>query len=1545
MNKTKIMRHVFKWLGIAVATPIVLFLLLAIALYIPAVQNFLVQKTTERLSQETGLSISIERVRLAFPLDLAVHGVQALDGRDTLVAARSLRLDVAFWPLFEGRADIEGVGLYDAQVNTKSYLPDLHIRGRVGELSAASHGVEWNKGRVLLDHATLADADLHIALSDTAAPDTTAETPLAWVIDVPKVDIRRSTVRLSLPGDSLHVAATLGKAALRDGRFDLGAPHYALRSLSIKDGFIDYVAGKPQTILSAIDLPKGIQTPSVKGWENAQHFDMNHITLSDLTALVDTFSYDAKGVLRMGIRGISFRERCGLAVHRIAGSVYMDSALLSLPSFLLRTEHSTLDASVHLPWKAMSEGKGGNLRLQLKGKVGHEDVLTLASGFVEPQYAAAYPHQPLTLDADIHGNIDHLVMDRVRCSLPGIIDFSAKGYVAEALQDHRRGSLRFSLATGDLSFVRALLPADVRSTIGLPKMKAEGNLAFSPQSYQTDMQAVCGKGSMSLRGELKPQNEAYKLSATSRAFPLGAFLPSAGMGNFSGKLNARGQGFDFLNGRARLQAEASVEAFGLAGYELGGLDLKALLNGQQARAIFSADNTLVQGEGTLEAQLGDSLTAVLKASLPMLALQPLTGMTDSLTLGADIDITASADKHFTTYGARGSIANVRFLTPRKSIPAKDVFFAFGVALQHLSADIAAGDLNLQMSADESITSLTRHATQFMALLEKQWASYSIDQNALKAELPDLRFRMTSAGDNPLANILRYKGITFDQADVRLHTAAATGIDGHLRMRALNTGSLQLDSIGLNLLQDTAGVKMKGRVHNYTKRNPHKFDAGIDAYLLQAGAGAELTFRDAAGEVGVQLGVRGEIQNGGLNISLYPEHPIIAYRGFTVNKDNYIFINQEKLIRANVDLLADDGTGLKVYGEPADSANDITLSINRVNLGELSTVLPYLPPMSGSLSGDFHLTDKDDVLSAMATIQADNFAYDGTQLGNVGVEAIYLPMSDTEHHANAYVSYEGQEVLECEGTYFTDGSEAFEGTARLHSFPLPMLNSFMSGTEIALKGFAAGEMEVRGTLDRPIMNGQLDFDTAHIYSDAYGFDFRLDERPVPISGSRMKFQDFGLYSTGKEPLVLNGTLDMSDFGAIALDMQMKARNYELINTRRKAQSLIFGKVYVDFDGTLTGTLNNMFVRGKLDVLDRTDMTYILKDSPLSVDERLNDLVQFVSFEDSTIVEEAAAPTSTLDMTLGVSVSDAAQFHCDLSADGESYVDIEGGGDLTLRMTQQGEMRLTGRFTTHSGEMKYALPIIPLKTFKLEPGSYVEFTGEPMNPTLNITAKERVKAVVTENDRQRSVAFDVGVAITKPLDEMGLEFLIEAPEDLSIQNQIAAMSAEQRSKAAVTMLATGMYLTDENMMSGGFKANNALNAFLQSEIQNIAGSALRTIDINLGVESGTSSVGTGTTDYSFQFAKRFWNNRISVIVGGKVSTGADAENSAASIIDNVSVEYRLDKSSTRYVRVFYDRDTQDPLEGQLTKTGAGLVLRKKTNRLGELFIFRQKKDKAQ
>ena len=61
-----------------------------------------------------------------------------------------------------------------------------------------------------------------------------------------------------------------------------------------------------------------------------------------------------------------------------------------------------------------------------------------------------------------------------------------------------------------------------------------------------------------------------------------------------------------------------------------------------------------------------------------------------------------------------------------------------------------------------------------------------------------------------------------------------------------------------------------------------------------------------------------------------------------------------------------------------------------------------------------------------------------------------------------------------------------------------------------------------------------------------------------------------------------------------------------------------------------------------------------------------------------------------------------------------------------------------------------------------------------------------------------------------------------------------------------------------------------------------------------------------------------------------------------IDNVSLEYRLDQSATRYVKLFYDRNYESLLEGDITEMGAGLVLRRKVGHLGELFIFKKKEN---
>lgn len=278
---------------------------------------------------------------------------------------------------------------------------------------------------------------------------------------------------------------------------------------------------------------------------------------------------------------------------------------------------------------------------------------------------------------------------------------------------------------------------------------------------------------------------------------------------------------------------------------------------------------------------------------------------------------------------------------------------------------------------------------------------------------------------------------------------------------------------------------------------------------------------------------------------------------------------------------------------------------------------------------------------------------------------------------------------------------------------------------------------------------------------------------------------------------------------------------------------------------------------------------------------------------------------------------------------------------MRYGLTGDISLTGRYTLENATMKYSLPVIPLKTFTIQDGSYIEFTGDPMNPRLNITATERTRANVSSggSNEGRTVEFDCGVIITKTLSDMGLEFTISAPEDMTLDTELQSMSVEQRGKIAVTMLTTGMYLADGN--TGGFSMNSALNSFLQSEINNITGNALRSLDLSFGMDNSTDASGSTHTDYSFKFAKRFWNNRIKIVVGGKVSTGPEVANQNESFFDNVTLEYRLGESSDKYLKVYYDNNSYDWLEGTVREYGAGFIWRRSLQNFKDIFSFGKKK----
>lgn len=74
----------------------------------------------------------------------------------------------------------------------------------------------------------------------------------------------------------------------------------------------------------------------------------------------------------------------------------------------------------------------------------------------------------------------------------------------------------------------------------------------------------------------------------------------------------------------------------------------------------------------------------------------------------------------------------------------------------------------------------------------------------------------------------------------------------------------------------------------------------------------------------------------------------------------------------------------------------------------------------------------------------------------------------------------------------------------------------------------------------------------------------------------------------------------------------------------------------------------------------------------------------------------------------------------------------------------------------------------------------------------------------------------------------------------------------------------------------------------------------------------------------------------VIGGKFSTDADpSQNLKENLIDDISLEYMLTKRDNMYLKVFRHTGYESILEGEITETGVGFVIRKKLLRLGDLF----------
>ena len=315
------------------------------------------------------------------------------------------------------------------------------------------------------------------------------------------------------------------------------------------------------------------------------------------------------------------------------------------------------------------------------------------------------------------------------------------------------------------------------------------------------------------------------------------------------------------------------------------------------------------------------------------------------------------------------------------------------------------------------------------------------------------------------------------------------------------------------------------------------------------------------------------------------------------------------------------------------------------------------------------------------------------------------------------------------------------------------------------------------------------------------------------------------------------------------------------------------------------------------------------------------------------------TNNFAATIGIDIDDGVQLGVNLSVDGKNRVDLVGGGELLYTATALGDNRVSGRYNLSGGFVRYTPPIITQKIFNIQDGSYVSWNGEILDPLFNITAIQTQRSSVKSGDDSRLVDFELSIKLTYTLKDLDISFDLATTDDLTIDNELQSLTAEQREAKALNMLLYNSY-TDLASAVDNYSINNPLNAFLEYELNTWAQRTLRGVDLTFGIDNyGMDGTGTMRTDYSYQFSKSLFDNRLKVVVGGSYASNQDVtQNLSENLIDDISLEYRLDKRENMYLKAFRQTGYESIIEGEITETGVGFMYRKQVQSF--LDFFRRK-----
>lgn len=534
------------------------------------------------------------------------------------------------------------------------------------------------------------------------------------------------------------------------------------------------------------------------------------------------------------------------------------------------------------------------------------------------------------------------------------------------------------------------------------------------------------------------------------------------------------------------------------------------------------------------------------------------------------------------------------------------------------------------------------------------------------------------------------------------------------------------------------------------------------------------------------------------------------------------------------------------------------------------------------------------------------------------------------------------TLNVTGDLFPSRNNELDLLLKLDKFKLDFMNPYLSSIFGDITGNASGVLTLKGTAREPYINGDLNLQrtalTINYLKTRYNFTTVMG-----ISNNNLIFNNVEINDVNGSIAKLNGAIYTDFFKKYRLNLSIDAQNFQFMNTTLSDNELFYGTAYASGLVRINGEPESL----KFDVAAKTEPGTQFN-IPLSDNEELEDynFIRYVDADTTEIKVENDYNVNLMGMIMdfNLKITPDAKVKMIFDPTVGDEIEARGNGDLRVVINTLGDFKLIGEYIIEEGDYLFTLQNVINRKFKVEKGSSVRWSGDPVNADININTYYRTKASLADLNEAFEIegaskkTVDCKLKLTGKLMQPMVGYDIYLPlADQSERDKVKSRinTDEEKGKQFLSLLIINRFLYAGSGRQGsssiGTENIAGVNAseLFSNQVSMWLSQISNDFDINFNYRPGTD---ISSSEIELMFETQLLNDRMTINGGVDMKTNADVEQASA-FVGDVDIDYKITKNGRLRARMF-NRGNEEIVQLAPYTQGLGVFYTEEFDNFGEV-----------